>query len=48
MTDKICFNCARCSELYPSFRDVCDRDEHEIKDVFSEHCEQFVELEEEK
>lgn len=39
---KICFECAYCSEHYPSMKDSCDIDEHEIKDVFAETCEKFV------
>lgn len=43
---KACFNCARCSLHYPSFRETCDINEHEIKDSFCETCEQFEPIEE--
>ena len=33
---------ANCSEHYPSMKDRCDIDEHEIKDVFAETCEKFI------
>ena len=39
---KVCFSCANCSEHYPSMKDSCDIDEHEIKDVFVETCEKFI------
>ena len=39
---KVCFSCANCSEHYPSMKDRCDIDEHEIKDVFAETCEEFI------
>lgn len=39
--EKVCFECCYCSECYPSMKDVCDINGHEIKDVFTEVCEQF-------
>lgn len=41
-----CFNCALCSEHYPSFTDTCDKDNHLIHDVFSETCDIFWEADE--
>lgn len=41
---KCCFECAMCSEHYPSFKTVCDEDEHKITDAESEVCAHFVEL----
>lgn len=40
-----CFNCAYCSEHYPSFKDTCDIDEHEVKDVKNECCDKFIQVE---
>jgi hypothetical protein len=37
-----CFECVMCSEHYPSFKDTCDLDEHEISDVEHECCEHFA------
>lgn len=38
-----CFDCCYCSEHYPTMKDICDKDEHEIKDVFEfeEVCENY-------
>lgn len=44
--EKRCFDCAMCSEHYPSFKDICDVDDHEISDVYSELCDKFIEMEE--
>ena len=41
-SQKVCFSCANCSEHYPSMKDSCDIDEHEIKDVFTETCGEFI------
>ncbi len=46
--NRVCFNCAYCSELYPSFKDVCDLDDHIINDVFKETCNNFLESEDEE
>ncbi len=45
--ERICFNCAYCSELYPMLVDFCDINDNSIKDVFSESCENFVEVNDE-
>ena len=37
-----CFNCAYCSEHYPSFKDTCDINDEEIKDVYTHGCENFI------
>lgn len=44
----VCFNCAYCSECYPSFKDVCDLDGHVINDVYNETCGKFLESEDEE
>lgn len=46
MKNVSCFECAFCSEHYPSFKDVCDLDEHEIKEPEKEKCFNFVKAEE--
>ena len=43
--EKCCYNCAWCSESYPSFVDSCDMDGRVIKDVYTEVCEKFEPLE---
>ena len=45
--EKCCYNCAFCSVEYPSLRDICDRTEEYIEDVYSESCEMFERLNEE-
>lgn len=45
--DKVCFNCAFCSESYSSFVDTCDVDDHVVRDVCHETCENFLRLDEE-
>lgn len=40
--NECCFNCAYCSESYPSCEDTCDLDGHRVKDAESEVCERFV------
>lgn len=45
MNKEVCFECAYCSEHYPSMKDTCDIDEHEIKDVHVETCDKFVKAE---
>lgn len=39
---KNCFECAYCSEHYPSMKDTCDLDDHEIKDAEKEYCTKFL------
>lgn len=41
-----CFDCAYCSESYPSFIDSCDRDGRVIADVFVGWCDKAVPSEE--
>jgi len=41
---KCCFNCAYCSEHYPSMKDTCNQDEHIIVDVEREYCSNFMEV----
>ena len=41
-TEKCCYNCAFCSIEYPSLRDICDKTEEYIADVYSECCGMFV------
>lgn len=43
--ERVCLNCARCSEHYPDFVDTCDVDGHKIEDVYTHGCELFVETE---
>lgn len=42
--EKNCFNCAFCSEGYPSFVDTCDKDNHVVKNVYSEKCGDFARI----
>ena len=44
----ICYNCAYCSEHYPSFRDTCDLTDEEIKDVYTHGCKRFAACEDEE
>ena len=44
----ICFNCAHCSEHYPSFKDTCDLTDEEIQDVYTHSCESFAACEDEE
>lgn len=44
--DKNCFNCAYCSEHYPSLVDVCDVDNHVVRKAEKEVCELFCKGEE--
>ena len=41
-----CFDCAYCSYEYPSLRDVCDKTDKEIRDVYTHCCNEFTELDE--
>lgn len=45
---KCCFNCAYCSEHYPSLKDTCDLDEHIVVDAEKEGCLNFVEVKDER
>ena len=40
--NKCCFNCRFCSEYYPKFVDVCDKDGHIIENADKEMCEWFA------
>lgn len=44
----ICFNCAYCSEHYPSFKDTCDLTDEEIADVYTHGCKRFAACENEE
>lgn len=44
---EICYNCAYCSEHYPSFKDTCDLTDEEIKDVYTHGCGRFAACENE-
>lgn len=37
-----CCDCAFCSEYYLTSKDVCELDEHEIRNIYSENCSKFV------
>lgn len=47
-SEMVCFNCAYCSMSYPSMIETCDRDEKRIRDVYTENCPNFVEVEDEE
>lgn len=44
----ICYNCAYCSEHYPSFKDTCDLTDEEIQDVYTHGCGKFAACEDEE
>lgn len=44
----VCYNCAYCSEHYPSFKDICDLTDEEIQDVYTHGCGKFAACEDEE
>ena len=40
---KCCYDCVFCSWHYPSKKNLCELDEHEIKNVHMQCCEKYEE-----